>query len=632
MARIMAVNGGGVEDIVFGDVLALLQAAPPHNRAGIRLAHSWLRDMGRFPTSAPETLGHIQMRRGQLSPAELVDRYKLRSKPVRDLLVDYLTERQPTMDFVSLVALSTFLAKLFWADLEHHHPGIDSLRLPRDVIDGWKARIAVKHVTQRQPDGTTTSVTKPRVSADQAKVLVRAFYLDIAQWAVDEPERWGPWAVPSPISEADCATTKMGQAQKVRMDQRTRERLPLLPALVRTADQQLKDAKARLEAMDRTPLGGTFTTLGETFTLPSDTSRSDGRPALAIDGAGRRRFLLAEEKQAFWGWATVEILRHTGIRIEELLELGHHSIVSYTLPTSGVVVPLLQIAPSKTDQERLLLVSPELADVLSTVVKRVRRRDGTVPLVAGYDASERVWNPPMPLLYQWRPSGTNRPISRNAIRTALNKMLSTSGLTNKSGQPLNFQPHDFRRIFITDSILNGLPPHIAQVIAGHDTINTTMGYAAIYPADAIEAHRAFIARRRSLRPREEYRTITLEEWDEFLGHFERRKVALGQCGRAFGTDCQHEHACVRCPVLIVSPEERSRLEEIRDNLTARIAEAEREGWLGEIEGLEVSRAGAEDKLAQLDAAEERRRTVVDLGLPTFQQIAARNPDVEGPTE
>ncbi|MEJ8662166.1 hypothetical protein [Streptomyces sp. MS1.AVA.4] len=62
-------------------------------------------------------------------------------------------------------------------------------------------------------------------------------------------------------------------------------------------------------------------------------------------------------------------------------------------------------------------------------------------------------------------------------------------------------------IHITDAILNGLPPHIAQVIAGHTSISTTMGYAAIYPADAIEAHRAFIARRRSLRSTEELREL-----------------------------------------------------------------------------------------------------------------------------
>jgi hypothetical protein len=48
------------------------------------------------------------------------------------------------------------------------------------------------------------------------------------------------------------------------------------------------------------------------------------------------------------------------------------------------------------------------------------------------------------------------------------------------------------------------------------------------------------------------------------------------------------------------PNQRPRLVDIRDNLLDRIAEAEREGWLGEVEGLRVSLAGAEDRLAQID--------------------------------
>jgi hypothetical protein len=61
------------------------------------------------------------------------------------------------------------------------------------------------------------------------------------------------------------------------------------------------------------------------------------------------------------------------------------------------------------------------------------------------------------------------------------------------------------------------------------------------------------------------------------------------------------------------PAQRPRITEIRDNLTARISEAEREGWLGEIEGLKISLAGAGDKLAQID-----RRThggPFNLGMP-----------------
>jgi hypothetical protein len=86
-----------------------------------------------------------------------------------------------------------------------------------------------------------------------------------------------------------------------------------------------------------------------------------------------------------------------------------------------------------------------------------------------------------------------------------------------------------------------------------------MGYAAIYPEDVISHHRAFIARRRTERPGEEYRDLTAAEWDEFLAHFELRKVALGTCGRDFGTPCAHENACVRCPLLRVDPAQRPRL-------------------------------------------------------------------------
>ncbi len=160
--------------------------------------------------------------------------------------------------------------------------------------------------------------------------------------------------------------------------------------------------------------------------------------------------------------------------------------------------------------------------------------------------------------------------------------------------------------------MSGLPPHIAQVIAGHKDINTTIGYKAVYPEEAIQSHLAFLARRRAQRPTDEYRVPSDEEWQEFLGHFELRKVATGICGRAFSTPCIHEHSCLRCSMHWPDPAQRPRIAEIRGNLLDRIAEAEREGWLGEVEGLKVSLAGAEDKLSQID-----RRTghngPVDLG-------------------
>jgi integrase len=319
---------------------------------------------------------------------------------------------------------------------------------------------------------------------------------------------------------------------------------------------------------------------------------------------------------AFWTWAIIETLRRlTGCRVEELLEISHHSLIQYPLPTTGEIVPLLQIVPSKTDEERLLVVSPELADVLSTVIRRIREPDGAVPLVPVYDRYECVWRPPSPVLFQRRFPSEIRAISDSSLRTMLNSALVHTGLKDPAdGQPLHYSPHDFRRIFITDAVMSGLPPHIAQVIAGHRDINVTMGYKAVYPDEAIQAHLAFLARRRSLRPGEEYRVPTDKEWEEFLGHFELRKVATGTCGRAFGTPCVHEHSCLRCSMHWPDPAQRTRIAEIRDNLLARITEAEHEGWLGEVEGLKVSLAGAQDKLAQLD---RRSQTTVNLGIPAI---------------
>ncbi|MGW6869361.1 hypothetical protein [Streptomyces sp. NPDC054901] len=121
-------------------------------------------------------------------------------------------------------------------------------------------------------------------------------------------------------------------------------------------------------------------------------------------------------------------------------------------------------------------------------------------------------------------------------------------------------------------------------------------------------------------------TPTEEEWDAFLAYFEKRKVSIGTCARAFSSPCVHEHACIRCSLLRPDPARRGRLEEIRDNLVARIAEAEHQGWLGEIKGLRVSLAGAEDKLAQVYALAERKLATVQLGMPGF----SRSGETAGP--
>jgi hypothetical protein len=277
---------------------------------------------------------------GQLSIEELVDRYQLRCRPIRDLIVDYLRERQPPLDFASLDAISRSLAGMFWAQIEALSPGIDSLRLPPEVVRAWKENLSTKGRTTINAAGERVEVYEPRRNAKDELLRVRAFYLDIAQWAVEEPARWGRWVALCPIGDAEIQRAKERKHRKARMDQRTRERLPVLPMLVRAANERRLAAAARLQAAQATEPGALIPDTGGTLRR-AVAPKATGRHVWAEEAdSGKRRNLSYEDDEAFWAFATIEVLRLTGIRSEELLELSHHSITEYRLPSTGELVPL----------------------------------------------------------------------------------------------------------------------------------------------------------------------------------------------------------------------------------------------------------------------------------------------------
>jgi hypothetical protein len=328
-ALILAAKGGTLADITTGDVLELLDieaAAHGTSVGATHLFYRMLHTMGFFGDQALASLRELRTA-GQRTPAEMIDRFGLTCRPIRDLLVDYLRERQPALDYASLESLAGFLGGLFWADLERHHPGIDSLHLAPEVADAWKQRLRTVTRTTRTADGRVTEVTVPRVSYRECLTPVRAFYLDLACWAVEDPARWGPWVVPCPVGSEEIDRRKDKRRRKARMDARTRERLPVLPVLAATVDRRRKETAALLEAARQAQHGEQLTAAGQTLVrvIPG---RSAAAKTWAEDPAtGKRRDLGKEEEHAFWAFAAVETLRATGIRIEELTELSHHSLV-----------------------------------------------------------------------------------------------------------------------------------------------------------------------------------------------------------------------------------------------------------------------------------------------------------------
>ena len=67
------------------------------------------------------------LRLGQRPTHELVDAYHIRSPNVREVLIKYLDERRPALDYTSFQSLVSILAGVFWSDIERHHPDLDTL-------------------------------------------------------------------------------------------------------------------------------------------------------------------------------------------------------------------------------------------------------------------------------------------------------------------------------------------------------------------------------------------------------------------------------------------------------------------------------------------------------------------------
>jgi len=116
IATIVAAKGGMVRDITAGDCVEMAELLL--SGGGVDTSayfYQLLHAMGAFPDAAPSTVRAVSgQAQGQISVEQMIDRYDIACRPVRDVLVDYLRVRQPSLDFTSLRALLFRLGKLLW--------------------------------------------------------------------------------------------------------------------------------------------------------------------------------------------------------------------------------------------------------------------------------------------------------------------------------------------------------------------------------------------------------------------------------------------------------------------------------------------------------------------------------------
>jgi transposase-like protein len=164
------------------------------------------------------------------------------------------------------------------------------------------------------------------------------------------------------------------------------------------------------------------------------------------------------------------VLRLTGIRHEELLELTHLSIRQYQRP-NGEVVALLVIAPSKTDRERVIPVSAELFAVPAAIIRRHTRAGLPVPVVTRWDSHEREHSPPLPFLFQRQNGARHAACSMAWVAGLLSRCCAVLAEAHPQFAGITLTPHDFRRLFATDLVNNSLPIHLGAALLGHTNLH-----------------------------------------------------------------------------------------------------------------------------------------------------------------
>ena len=90
---------------------------PDANRFAGLLAWEVLHGMGHFPPDTPPTL-RTYIYKGQRSPEQMVDFYRVRDPEIRQLIIDYIVHREGDTDYVTREGLARAIAGEFWSKIE----------------------------------------------------------------------------------------------------------------------------------------------------------------------------------------------------------------------------------------------------------------------------------------------------------------------------------------------------------------------------------------------------------------------------------------------------------------------------------------------------------------------------------
>ena len=237
-------------------------------------------------------------------------------------------------------------------------------------------------------------------------------------------------------------------------------------------------------------------------------------------------------------WSLITIIRHTGIRLTEALNL-HKDCLRKDLMKKY----LLEVVSSKNETERFIPVSKEVSVAINILIQ------------ATEEIREELQTDKLFYYYQ-RNNHKYVPLSQRIARIWLKgRFITRFSIKENSGELATFTYHQFRHQIGTDLLNNGLSPFEVMQYLGHDSMHSTRLYARVRNDSLTKEYKkiGFIG---VIEPKIE----NIVDGNGQKLDTEKRLMAQlpdGVCGKPINKqviNCKKPNACLFCPKFITTPE------------------------------------------------------------------------------
>lgn len=265
----------------------------------------------------------------------------------------------------------------------------------------------------------------------------------------------------------------------------------------------------------------------------------------------------------------IRILRGTGIRLGELLDLELDCLMDFAGHGTWLRVPL-----GKLHSERTVPLDPETLGAFDDWTAH-RGRQRALP----HPRSGR----PADFLFVLG----GRRMGAGRIRRALADAVGAAGLHDPSGRPLHVTPHQLRHTYGTALINGGMSLQALMALLGHVTPEMTLRYAHLASDTVRNAYDAAMAKARTrqspLLVAKASGTFVPDRVAWLEAEMLKTRVAHGYCSRhpAAGA-CPYANICEQCDNYAPGPEFTGALRDQLADLVAIRDDAEHRGWDGEV--------------------------------------------------